>query len=254
MHPTDPKPILPVTEPPEQQQRSSEQRAVGGSSGSESGGYKARAEERKEQLKHSAGEQAEKLKLRAESAIEGQKERIADQIHGVADAIRRTGDALREEDQGALSNVTGQLGERADRAAEYLRGHSSRELLSEVERFARRQPSIFIGAAFSLGLAAARFLKSAQRDEGEGYEEEVRFGEGESPLTRSEPGFDVSTGSSYQEGSSVPVPPSTPPESYTSARPGTPATSPVETGSSGSTAGWERTPLNYPSEAKEGQK
>jgi len=35
-------------------------------------------------------------------------------------------------------------------------------LLADVQQLARRQPAVFIGSAFELGLVGARFLKSSQ--------------------------------------------------------------------------------------------
>jgi hypothetical protein len=36
-----------------------------------------------------------------------------------------------------------------------------REFLADLQRFARRQPAVFIGAAFAVGVISARFLKSS---------------------------------------------------------------------------------------------
>jgi hypothetical protein len=44
------------------------------------------------------------------------------------------------------------------------------ELVTDVQRLARRQPAVFIGSAFAVGLLAARFLKSSrpENDLGDG--------------------------------------------------------------------------------------
>jgi len=44
-----------------------------------------------------------------------------------------------------------------------------------VQQFARRQPAVFFGAAFGLGLLAARFMKSSP---GRGEDMRGRFGGG----------------------------------------------------------------------------
>ena len=59
------------------------------------------------------------------------------------------------------------------RAADYLDRTDSREMMHHTEQFARRQPALFLGGAFGLGLIAARFLKSSRRNDQEetgGYE------------------------------------------------------------------------------------
>ena len=42
----------------------------------------------------------------------------------------------------------------------YLRGKDFDRMVDDLEGFARRQPALFLGGAFMLGLLAARFLKS----------------------------------------------------------------------------------------------
>jgi hypothetical protein len=44
--------------------------------------------------------------------------------------------------------------------AGYLREHDVKQLVREVESFARREPVLFAGGTFLLGLIGARFLKS----------------------------------------------------------------------------------------------
>jgi hypothetical protein len=50
--------------------------------------------------------------------------------------------------------------------SDQLRQKDVRELLSDVERFAQRQPTVFLGGAFALGLLGARFLKSSSPTSG----------------------------------------------------------------------------------------
>jgi hypothetical protein len=42
-----------------------------------------------------------------------------------------------------------------------LRDRDVRELVQDAQQFARRQPAIFVGAAFAAGVLAARFMKSS---------------------------------------------------------------------------------------------
>jgi hypothetical protein len=45
--------------------------------------------------------------------------------------------------------------------ADRVRDKDPAEMVQDVERFARRNPTAFVGAAFLLGLGLARFLKSS---------------------------------------------------------------------------------------------
>jgi hypothetical protein len=46
--------------------------------------------------------------------------------------------------------------------SDYLRDKSLTDVVGDVERFARREPVIFVGGAFLIGLLGSRFLKSSQ--------------------------------------------------------------------------------------------
>ena len=50
--------------------------------------------------------------------------------------------------------------------ADVVRERDMRELVGEVENFARRQPTLFFGGAMILGFAALRFLKSSAPQRG----------------------------------------------------------------------------------------
>lgn len=94
------------------------------------------------------------------SALEDQKAAGAKYINGVAQAIHRSADAFESEVPYA-SRCIHQAGMEVEAFAEAVLERSPREILGEVERFARRQPAVFFGGAIILGFVALRFLKSA---------------------------------------------------------------------------------------------
>jgi hypothetical protein len=57
-----------------------------------------------------------------------------------------------------------------ERWADYVQNTDAREMANRVESFARREPGLFLGGAFALGLVGARFLKSSRRERG--YEQD----------------------------------------------------------------------------------
>jgi ElaB/YqjD/DUF883 family membrane-anchored ribosome-binding protein len=97
----------------------------------------------------------------AKSRIADQKEEASSQLHGLAEALRHTGDQLREQDQRAFASYSNQAADQIDQVSDYLERRSLNDLLHDAEDFARRQPELFIGGAFTLGLLAARFMKSS---------------------------------------------------------------------------------------------
>ena len=96
-----------------------------------------------------------------------QRDNAASGLASVAGAVRRMGEGLRGQDQGAIADYTAQYGDklanRIERTSDYLRGHDVGQIVTEVENFARRRPGMFLGGAFLLGLAATRFLKSSRQ-------------------------------------------------------------------------------------------
>ena len=53
------------------------------------------------------------------------------------------------------------VADKIEQLASALRGRDLPQLARDVEQLARRQPALFIGGAFSVGLIAARFMKSS---------------------------------------------------------------------------------------------
>lgn len=114
-----------------------------------------------ESLKHRARDQAESAKTQIRSFAETGKDRVAEQLDHVARALRSTGDGLRNEQETApISQYADRIGDKIEEASRYLREHQAIDLMDEVESVARRQPLLFIGGAFAVGIAIGRFFKS----------------------------------------------------------------------------------------------
>lgn len=133
----------------------------GASSGAASG-----AKEIFEQAKETAGQAYGKVTEQASSKITEQKETLARGLSSVADGIRQMGENLRGNDQektpiaGLTARYGDSLAQQVEQFSSYLEKKDLRELVRDVEVFARRNPAVFIGGAFTLGILAARFLKS----------------------------------------------------------------------------------------------
>jgi hypothetical protein len=88
------------------------------------------------------------------------KTQAADGLEQITESIRRVSMDL-ETEQPQIASVVTTAADQAERIAEYLRTTDARQILNTVEDVARRQPLIFLGGAFVLGLAASRFIKAA---------------------------------------------------------------------------------------------
>ena len=84
------------------------------------------------------------------------------QARQVAQALRRSGEQLREQGNGQqVAGVTEGAAERIERLGGYLEQTSGDEILRDVENFARRRPWMVAGIGLTVGLAASRFLKAS---------------------------------------------------------------------------------------------
>jgi hypothetical protein len=102
-----------------------------------------------------------KLKEGAVSQLNTQKDRATQGIGSVASAVRQSTQKLRDERHETIAQYVEQAATELDRFASNLKNKDAPALLDDAQRFARRNPAVFIGAAFAIGIAAARFLKSS---------------------------------------------------------------------------------------------
>lgn len=96
----------------------------------------------------------------AQTTATTQKERAAETLGALAQTLRDSGSSMREQ-QPQIASIADQAAQRVEGISTYVREHDVNELVGEAERFARREPLIFVGGAFALGFLASRFLKAA---------------------------------------------------------------------------------------------
>jgi hypothetical protein len=68
---------------------------------------------------------------------------------------------LREQDQDPIGQYADRAAEQVERFSGFLRERDADQLIGEAENLARRQPAVFLGGAFALGVLGARFLKAS---------------------------------------------------------------------------------------------
>ncbi len=122
------------------------------------------------QAKDSTGKVASQalgqVQEKATSQIDKQKTNLAQGLGSVAESIRQMGDGLKNSgEQTGVGKFTAQYGsslaDQVEQLSSYLDRKEVGELVRDVETFARRNPAMFIGGAFVLGVLGARFLKSS---------------------------------------------------------------------------------------------
>jgi hypothetical protein len=114
-----------------------------------------------EQGQQAAGQAVDKAKDTVKSQLSNQKEKAVSTLGSFTDALMHTGDQLRQSGQGVFGGYAETLADKVDHVAVYLRDNDIDDLAAKAEEFARKQPALFIGGSFLIGVALARFLKSS---------------------------------------------------------------------------------------------
>lgn len=123
---------------------------------SPAGAIAAKSQETAEQLKEAVVDQVNQVRDKAQSA----KDHTTDRIRGVATQLRGVGDTLRQEDP-LVAGLADRASDGVEGLARYLSSTTPQTFFRDAENLARRQPALFFGGAFLVGLAAGRFLKSS---------------------------------------------------------------------------------------------
>ncbi len=119
------------------------------------------ATQMKEQIQQTAADLKDQVTERATGKLAEQKTAASDSLSTVAHAFRQTGTRLREQEQDGIARYIDRAAGQIEQFGDYLGRRDLRGLAQDTERFARREPALFLGGAFTLGLFAARFLKSS---------------------------------------------------------------------------------------------
>ncbi|HEX7071536.1 MAG TPA: hypothetical protein VF190_12050 [Rhodothermales bacterium] len=113
-----------------------------------------------------AGDAAETARAKAEDIAGSQKQRATGQLESISSALRQTSGSLRSNQQETIADYVERAASQIDRLSDYVRTRSVGELFDEAQDFARREPALFLGGAFLLGIAGSRFLKASERHHG----------------------------------------------------------------------------------------
>lgn len=138
--------------------------------GGQTGNVQADLTEQAREGARQAQEQVDKLvgmaRGQATTQLATQKERAAGTLGSLATALREASRQMRQQDDTVTAGYVDTAAGQVDRLAGILADQDVDELLEATGQFARRQPALFLAAAFALGFAGARFLKSSSSNGG----------------------------------------------------------------------------------------
>ncbi len=115
-----------------------------------------------ERTRNVAGRFVEDVRDAATRLLEDQKTRAAESVHGLADALHRTAEALSEENA-SVAQLTDRVAERIEAAGARFRERSWSDILADAEDFAHRRPAMFMIGAVALGFALGRVMAASGR-------------------------------------------------------------------------------------------
>ena len=122
-----------------------------------------------------------RVREQASSQLNTQKNKATDGLGSVAHAVRETTQRLRDDHHDTVARYAEQAAEQIERFSQGLKNKDVGELMNDAQRLARRQPALFVGGAFALGLLGARFLKSSSPEHDRSYGSEYSSGGGALP-------------------------------------------------------------------------
>jgi len=114
-----------------------------------------------QQARQAVSQVADKAAETVKSQLETQKERATGGLQEMAQALRETGESLRQRNQGAIGQYAESGAELVENFSGYFRDRNVQQIVGDVEEFGRRQATLFLGGAFALGFMLSRFLKSS---------------------------------------------------------------------------------------------
>ena len=107
----------------------------------------------------------DKMRDQASAQFAAQKDKATQGIGSVVQAVRQSTQQLREQQHETAAQYVEQIADQLDRFSKQLQEKDLNRLIEDAGRLARRQPALFVGGAFAVGLLGARFLKSSRPDQ-----------------------------------------------------------------------------------------
>lgn len=133
---------------------------------------KEKVQETAQQVQQKAQEVKGQAGDRVRQELDSRSTQAGSQLQLTADAMRRTGQQLRDEEKEGPAKAIDMVADRAEQLGNYMTSANADKILRDVEDFARRQPWLVAFAGATLGFLASRFTKasSTRRYEGSGGE------------------------------------------------------------------------------------
>ena len=114
-----------------------------------------------EQLSTKAHELGEDVSFQVREQLDQRSTQAGKQVQAMSHALQSGVEQLRNEGKDVPAKLMTQLAERADDLGAYLQSAQADQMLTDLERFARRRPWVTAGAGVLAGFVASRFVKAS---------------------------------------------------------------------------------------------
>ncbi len=124
----------------------------------------AATEQAKEQAQNIAQTATEQTRNVVSDMTDEVRNQVSDQKSKLAATIREIGDELEQSaqsSQGTVANLAGEAADRTRQLSTWIDTHEPRDVLAEIEDFARERPVVFVLGAAALGFLVGRVTRSA---------------------------------------------------------------------------------------------
>ncbi|MFB3926624.1 MAG: hypothetical protein ACE14T_11280 [Syntrophales bacterium] len=104
----------------------------------------------------------EKVRREAKSILVTRKGRASEHLEKIAQALKKTGQQLREQDLASVAWHAERAAENIERVSRLIRHKDVDELIAKTEDMTRRRPVLLLAGAFALGFLLARMAMASQ--------------------------------------------------------------------------------------------
>ena len=130
------------------------------------------------ELRSDAKQLGSKAADRLHSELDSRKSTAVTQAQSVSSAIGQTANSLDDSAPDWLKSAFQQGAQKIQQFADTIEEKDSRQILDEVQSFARERPALFLGACAAAGFAAARIFKAGgEQQSSQQFGQSASFGQ-----------------------------------------------------------------------------
>jgi hypothetical protein len=131
--------------------------------GESSGAQDANVSDAADRVKESAHKVVETTKSAAQDTLSEDAAQVSDTAHAAAQSLRHAADEVQSE-HAWIGTTLRKSADCIENATRSLQGGDINRALSDLNGFARRQPTLFLGGSLALGFVLARVGKTALKN------------------------------------------------------------------------------------------